>query len=122
MTESMQDGVVKGTQCLDDSAASEFLQRTLRVGWGRSYNDRYALLRKRKDTYRNLVLNIRMNPEKRGRKRISSALNYLQKNNYKDDRTKRRIIYRPMTFPAFEQWKTSLEGGEHSLAKAWPYA
>ena len=118
----LQGNVVKGSICTEDSAASEFLQRTLKSGWGQKhYQTRYGLLRKRKDTLRSLIISIRMNPEKRGKKRIQPCLHVLRKIAFTENLKKRRRIIRPMTYPVFAKLKMSVEGGEYSAEQVpWP--
>eukprot|EP00969_Alexandrium_andersonii_P207007 9145737-Alexandrium_andersonii.AAC.1 len=59
-----------------------------------------------------------MDPGKRGKKRLATAREVLQRKQFKIQRNVVRKGARPMTWPRYEKHMTSVEGGGHSTEQA----
>ena len=117
----------KGNISLKAESAIESLTKRLKIKWGTEYSVRYKALKKDGEKWRDSVMAIVAANETSGNGRgaskiIPPSVWKMLTENYSADETIERDIAEPMTWPVFEKFRMSPEGGgyeEEDILQEW---
>ena len=117
----------KGNMSIKAECAVEALQKRLKAAWKDEYSVRYKALKKDGEKWRDSVMAIVAANETEGNgrgasKTIPAQIWNLVTENFSTDQTTDRAIEEPMTWPVFEKFRESPEGGgygKEAILQEW---
>ena len=84
----MKNGIIKGSQCSQDSAGIEAMQRLLRVAWQEEYKIRYSGFKENKAMFRRIAIGFGKNASNNTKRKIPVVAELLVQKKVKAHRTR----------------------------------
>ena len=110
----MKNGIIKGSQCSQDSAGIEAMQRLLRVAWQEEYKIRYSGFKENKAMFRRIAIGFGKDTSNNTKRKIPVVAELLVQKKVKAHRTRTTKKRLPMTWAKFEEYFAQAAHGGYS--------